>query len=161
MSNEEQLIEKVWSYSVVAAALVVIFFVLRIAIGLVLKKGNIVKGSTKYLINTVSFLFVYAVYFSFFIVVQAPHGETREESINNLYQWVKSESIEWFLWALLLTLILFLINKLYQLKVEKIRDNRQLALLALFDLAIMVYGIILGSYQAIFGLIGEIDRHTY
>lgn len=159
--SDYQLIGMVWSYSVVAAALFVVFLVLKILSGLFLKKSNVVKTWTKYLINTVSFLFVYAVYFSFFIVVQAPHGKTREESIENLYGWVKSESFEWVLWALLLTLILFFVNKLYQAKVEKIRDNRQLFLLALFDLIVMVYGIILGSYQAIFGLMGEIDRHTY
>jgi hypothetical protein len=156
-----ELLNKIWEYSVLTAVLIWTVLFLRLLYGLVTRRGTIISVSVKYLINTISFLFVYAVYFSFFIVVQAPHGKTREESIEILNDWVKQESFGWSLWAILLAALLVMFNIFYQLRIEKIKDNRQITLLTISSALIMSFGIFLGSSNALVGLTEEINRHTY
>lgn len=155
------LINKLWEFSVLAAVAIWTVLALRLLYGLVKRKGNIIKETIKYILNTVSFLFVYAVYFSFFIVVQAPHGKTKDDSIKMLNDWVRQESFDWFLWALLLTALLVLFNIVYQLRIEKIKDSKQVILLTISNGLIMGFGIFLGSSNALVGLTEEINRHTY
>ncbi len=156
-----ELISKIWAYSVVTAVLIwtVLFSVLLF--GLVKKRWGIIKTSIKYIVNTISFFFAYAVYISFFLVVQAPHGKTKDESIKMLNDWVYQESLDWFLWALLLTFFLALFNTIYQFRIERTKDNRQIIMLTISSFLIMTFGIFLGSYNAILGLTEEINRHTY
>jgi hypothetical protein len=150
---------RLWEFSVVAAVAWTAL-ILRLVYGLVKRKGDVIKETIKYILNTCSFLFVY-VYFSFFIVVQAPHGETKDDSIKMLNDWVRQESFDWSLWALLVTAVLVLFNIVYQLRIEKIRDNRQVILLTISNGLIMGFGIFLGSSNALIGLTEEINRHTY
>ncbi|WP_133259723.1 hypothetical protein [Pseudochryseolinea flava] len=134
---------------------------LRLLYGLVKRKADVIKETIKYILNTVSFLFVYAVYSSFSIVVRAPHGKTKDDSIKMLNDWVRQESFDWSLSALLLTALLILFNIVYQLKVEKVKDNGQIILLTISSGLIMAFGIFLGSSNALVGLTEEINRHTY
>lgn len=156
-----ELINKLWEFSVLAAVAIWTVLALRLLYGLVKRKGNTIKVTIKYILNTVSFLFVYAVYFSFFIVVQAPHGKTKDESVKILNDWVRQESFEWSLWALLLTALLVLFNIVYQLRIENIKDYKQVILLTISNGLIMGFGIFLGLSNALVGLTEEINRHTY
>ena len=159
MNNE--FLNNLWPYSVLMAVILWAFLILRLVFGVIKKKTDIVKSTIKYLINTLLFLFDAYVYFSFFIVVQAPIGETRDDSIRMLNQWVKDDSLEWLYWGMAITLILAIFNYLYQIKIERIKSVSLIIILAILDLLIILYGIFLGSYTAIQGLTEEINRHTF
>ena len=159
MNNE--FLNNLWPYSVLMAVILWAFLILRLVFGVIKKKTDIVKSTIKYLINTLLFLFDAYVYFSFFIVVQTPIGETRDDSIRMLNQWVKDDSLEWLYWGMAITLILAIFNYLYQIKIERIKSVSLIIILAILDLLIILYGIFLGSYTAIQGLTEEINRHTF
>lgn len=156
-----ELINKLWACSVVAAVLIWAVLLSRLVFGLVKRRKEIVRTSIKYIVNTITFLFAYAVYFSFFIVVQVPHGMTKDDSIRMLNDWVGKEAMQWCLWGLLLMMVLAIFNVVYQLKIEKIKGNVEIILLAILSMLIMTFGIFLGSYNAILGLTEEINRHSY
>jgi hypothetical protein len=156
-----ELVNELWGYGVQTAVLIWAVLFLRLLFGLVKRRQEIIKATIKYVINTISFLFAYVVYLSFFIVVQAPRGKTKDESIKMLNDWITQESFDWSLWALLLTVSLTLFNVFFQLKIEKTKDNRQIIVLTILNLLIMTSGIFLGSYNALIGLTWEINRHSY
>ena len=156
-----ELINELWEYSVLTAVLIWIVLSSRLLFGLVKQRKETIRTSIKYFINTLTFLFVYGVYFSFAIVVQAPHGKTKDDSTETLNHWVTKEALDWSLLGLLLTVSLILFNIFYQLKIENTKDSRQIVLLTILSVLIMTIWIFLGSYNAILGLTEEINRHTY
>jgi hypothetical protein len=155
------LINRLFEHSVEAALAIWAFLLVRLFYGILKRNSNIIKRSAKHIVNTVSFLFVYAVYFSFSIVVRAPHGKNRDESLQMLNDWVRQETFEWSIWAILLTVLLVLFNAVYQAKIEKVKDNKQLIWITTANVLVMSFGIFLGAMNALSGLTEEIDRnHT-
>src|SRR5690606_24454742 len=126
---------EIWSYSVTLGVIVWFFLAIRLFFG-VIKKNGTIKSSLKYIVNSATFLFVAFVFFSFAIVNTSP-GE-------NNWVWVKANLIEWFLEAILITLLLATFNFLYQIYIEGKQNFLELVVFALADLTIMVYGIMLG-----------------
>ncbi|MES2837649.1 MAG: hypothetical protein V4667_09010 [Bacteroidota bacterium] len=110
----------------------------RLIFGLYKKDKQIIKATIKYIVNTISFLFVYIVYFSFAIVVNGPRGDERKK-------WVLNESLDWIIWALILSIALTLFNYFYQIKIEKTSNIKNTLILFLLNLFIMCYGIYLGG----------------
>ena len=154
-------INSVWSYTVLSAAIICGTLILRLLFALVGKRLSLVKTSLKYIANTVSFIYVYAVYFSFAIVVRSPTGKTREDSLDMLYSWVREKSLEWFFWGLLMLAVLTIFNTAYQIRIEKKKDNRQLIILAAINLFVILFGILMGSANAIIGLTEEINVMSF
>lgn len=74
------------------------------------------------------------------------------------YEWVQRESIEWFLWALLVTIGLTVFNIIYQSWVEKIKTPNQFIILATMDLLVILIGIYVRGMYIMIGLTEEIDR---
>ena len=126
---------EIWGYSVIIGVLIWAFLAIRLFIGLLKKKGTI-KSSIKYIINTSTFLFVAYAFFSFAIT------NTRPEE--NVWVWAKPYSIELFGKAISVALLLAIFNYLYQIFIEKKRNILELIVLAIVDLIIMTYGILLG-----------------
>jgi hypothetical protein len=151
----------IWQYSVVAGILVLSVLILRLLIGIFKKQLAKIKSSIKYILNGLTFLFVAIVNFSFLIVVRPQKGVSKEDSINIHKNWIIKECWEWFLWALVVTLILTMFNFLYQRKVERINGNKQIYTLSIIDLIIMCYGIFLSGKISYYGLMFEINYFTY
>jgi hypothetical protein len=159
--SDYMILCNIWAFSAMTGMLVLTILILRLFIGIFKKRTSLVKSSIKYIINCLTFLFVAIVCFSFAIVVRTEKGVSREDSIDLLKTWIKSESFEWFLWALLSTFILTIFNIVYQLKVEKIKNLKQIVALSTIDLSIMCYGIFIGGQIAFHGLMLEINYFTY
>jgi NADH:ubiquinone oxidoreductase subunit 4 (subunit M) len=156
-----EIINRLWELSVLLALLIWTFLIFRLVIAVVKRKNETIRSSIKYLVNTFTFVFVYFVYFSFSIVVQAPHGKTRSESMRLLNEWVSEEALSWGIWASILVGLLTLFNVLYQRKVEKVHSTPQTIALGILNVAIVGLGILLGSYNAIYGLTEEINRFNW
>jgi len=136
-----QTVSKLYSFSVCVGVLLWIFLIIRLIWGLIKKNGT-VKSTIKYLTNSLIFLFVYVVYFSFAIVVNGPQGEER-------VKWVRSYSIEWLIWAIGITTFLAFFNIIYGRRIEKMDNVSQVLILTMADLLIMCYGIFLGGRIAL------------
>jgi|GEM_PF-4471819 len=156
-----KLIHLIHNYSTLIA--VFIWLLLFLKLILAVAKGNRpeIRNSLKYIVNTVAFFFAYAIYFSFAIIVHAPRGKTRDESLTMLRDFVARQALEWTVWGLLFVLFMFAFNIVYQSKIERIRNRNQIAILTLIHLFIIAFAIFLGTQNAMVGLTEEINRHIY
>jgi uncharacterized protein (DUF2132 family) len=159
--SDYKLYIDIFAYSALTGVLIWTLLTVRLFVGIFKNRPSITKSSIKYLVNSTTFVFVAAVYISFAMVVQAPHGQTKDESFDLLFDWVVTESTEWFLWAMVIAFFLTLFNLVYQNKIEKIKNSRQIVLLSLLDMAVMCYGIFIAGQIAFAGLAGEIERQTF
>jgi NADH:ubiquinone oxidoreductase subunit 4 (subunit M) len=131
-------ITSIYSISIIIGIIIGTILVLRLIVGIFRKNNRLIASSLKYIIHSLTFIFVAIVYISFAIVVNGPQGEERKE-------WIKKESMEWFLIAIGITLTMAILNNIYQIKIEKNKDLRKTIILSILDFLIMCYGIFIGA----------------
>jgi hypothetical protein len=152
----------IWGICVLSAMVIGIILIAKLTYGIIKKNNEQIKSSIKYIINAlVCYIFSFYACLSFFLWVSAPIGQTKEESFLLLKEIMTSSFLEWVMYALIITGILLMFNILYQLKFERIKKKRFLALLAFADIVIMVTSISIGALTAYVGLTGEINRFTF
>lgn len=129
-----------WFFYVAITIWLILLF--KLVYGIILKRSQTIKSSIKYLVHSLTIFFSFIVYTSFALVVNGPHGEER-------VKWVWHESIEWFIWALGIAILLALFNNIFQNRIEKIKNNNLTIILFVIDILLMCCGIFLGGKIAL------------
>jgi hypothetical protein len=155
-------LQSLWSICVLSATCLEILLLSKVVYGLLTKNSGQTKRVGKYIINTiVCFIFSFYAYMDYALWVNAPRGQTEDESFLLLNEEIMSRVTEQFLYALLWIVVLVAFNILYQLRVERIREIKPIIILALVDFLIMLTTITIGAYTAYIDLSGEISRYFY
>ena len=129
-----------------------LLLILLLIFGTLRKRWDLVKRSSKYLINSSVFLLAYSFYFDMAVIVRPPGSELQ------LRNWVTEHVISYLYISVIAVTILLAVNFLFYRKIEKRRHKADLFILAAFDIVILVCGAWLSGQDAYYGLLQEINR---
>ena len=138
-----------------------IWIILSVVLFTALFKRNwqLTKRTLKYFLNTVVFIIAWMFIMELALIVRPAIYETKDASAVALKSWVENYQVKDIYIALTVIFILFGINLLFHLKIEKKRHGKDLLILTFFDAFVLSTGIWLTGQDAYWGLMQEINRH--
>lgn len=138
-----------------------IWIILLVILFTALFKRNwqLTKRTLKYFLNTVVFVIAWMFIMELAVIVRPAIYETKEASAAALKSWVENYQAKDIYIALTVIFILFGMNLLFHLKIEKMLHGKDLVILTFFDAFVLFAGIWLTGQDAYWGLMQEINRH--
>ena len=138
-----------------------IWIILSVVLFTALFKRNwqLTKRTLKYFLNTIVFIIAWMFIMELALIVRPAIYETKEVSVVALKSWVENYQVKDIYIALTVIFILFGMNLLFHLKIEKKRHGKDLLILTFFDAFVLSAGIWLTGQDAYWGLMQEINRH--
>jgi hypothetical protein len=149
--NHQLITTLLWLGYYTAFAVWLLLIVLLI-ISLLRKRWGTVKRASKFLINSVVFLFAYAFYLDMALIVRPP------VSASQLKTWVNSHVLNYLYISVISIIVLLFVNYLFYKRLEKQRHRSDLFILAMLDVMILLCGAWLSGQDAYYGLLQELNR---